>query len=104
MKACRVVCLSVMLSSLSSAGAQILPSSPQMPDASVPPVVHIDDVYPTVLYPDTADRIDIRGTNFAALPEDNTVEFEGQPSMDFGKGEECRGPSYPKPCVLNVGP
>src|SRR5438874_13354948 len=104
MNACPVVVsLSVMLSSLSAAAAQMLPKSPQMPDVSVLPVVHIEDVYPSVLYPDTPDRIDVRGTNFAALPEDNIVEFVRQPGIDFGKGEECRGPAYPKPCVLNVG-
>jgi hypothetical protein len=63
--------------------------------------VHIDAIYPSVRYPDTPDTIEIAGTNFGAMPDDNKVEFLG-PAVQFGREQECRGPIYAKPCVFGV--
>jgi hypothetical protein len=64
--------------------------------------VHLDEIYPAIRYPDDPDTIDIVGTNFSALPSDNQVEFLGQAAIPFGTGQDCIGPTYAKPCVLNI--
>jgi len=68
-------------------------------DSAAP--VHIDAIYPSVRYPDAPDTIEIAGANFATVPEDNKIEFLG-PAVEFGTGQECKGPTLKKPCVFGV--
>jgi hypothetical protein len=63
--------------------------------------VHIDAIYPSVRYPDTPDTVEIAGANFAAVSSDNKVEFLG-PAVEFGTGQDCKGPVLKKPCVFSV--
>jgi len=71
-----------------------------LPDNVAP--VHIDEIYPAVRYPDSANSLELAGTNFAEFPLDNHIEFVGQSAPQFGTEKDCVGPTYTKVCVLEV--
>jgi hypothetical protein len=71
-----------------------------LPDNVAP--VHIDEIYPTVRYPDSSDAIELAGSNFAEFSRDNHIEFVGQPAPQFGTDKDCIGPKYTEVCVIEV--